>query len=207
MDEAAELDRLYGLPLDEFVKERDALAKRLRGEDREAAAAVKALRKPTVGAWALNQAIRRRRSETDELLETADALRDAYRDMLRGGDPARTARDDAREERSLTSVRIADCAEVIASENREERAGAARPGARNPPRRGRWTRRPATSRWPPAASCASAPRVVSVAFGAADAPGSLARKAPDSQGQQEGAHISSQAAHQDKAPTAPPPSI
>ncbi len=114
MDEAAELNRLYGLPLDEFVKERDALAKRLRGEDREAAAAVKALRKPTVGAWALNQAIRRRRSETDELLETADALRDAYRDMLSGGDPA-AVRAATERERALSGT-LADCAEAIATE-------------------------------------------------------------------------------------------
>src|SRR5215213_5725451 len=114
MDEGAELDRLYGLPLDEFVKERDALAKRLRGEDREAAAAVKALRKPTVGAWALNQAIRRRRAETDELLETADALRDAYRDMLSGGDPA-AVRAATERERELSAT-LADCAEAIATE-------------------------------------------------------------------------------------------
>ena len=48
-----EVDTLYGLPLDEFVAERDALSKRLRADKRrEDANAVKALRKPSVAAWA-----------------------------------------------------------------------------------------------------------------------------------------------------------
>ena len=52
-------DDLYGLPLDAFVPERDALAKRLRAEGRrDEAAEVKALRKPSVAAWAVNQAVR-----------------------------------------------------------------------------------------------------------------------------------------------------
>jgi hypothetical protein len=115
MDLEAEIDRLYGLPLDEFVRERDELARRLnRDGDREAAARVKALRKPTVGAWALNQAVRRRRVETDALLNTGQRLRDAHEQLLSGGDPA-VLRETMEEERSLTSA-LADCAEAIASE-------------------------------------------------------------------------------------------
>jgi hypothetical protein len=115
MDLEAEIDRLYGLPLDEFVRERDELARRLnRDGDREAAARVKALRKPTVGAWALNQAVRRRRAETDALLNTGQRLRDAHEQLLSGGDPA-VLRETMEEERSLTSA-LADCAEAIASE-------------------------------------------------------------------------------------------
>jgi hypothetical protein len=115
MDLDAEIDRLYGLPLDEFVRERDALARRLnRAGDREAGAMVKALRKPTAGAWSLNQAVRRRRAETDALLATGERLREAHEALLTGGDqaPLREAMD---EERSLTSA-LADCAEAIASE-------------------------------------------------------------------------------------------
>jgi hypothetical protein len=90
MDLDEEIDRLYGTPLDEFVRERDALAKRLtRDGDREAGARVKALRKPTVGAWALEA-------------------------LLSGGDSA-ALRETMEEERSLTSA-LADCAEAIASE-------------------------------------------------------------------------------------------
>ena len=63
MELEEEIDSLYAGPLDEFVRERDELARRLNREgDREACARVKALRKPTVGAWALNQAVRRRRA-------------------------------------------------------------------------------------------------------------------------------------------------
>ncbi|MEA2287422.1 MAG: hypothetical protein QOJ21_3465, partial [Solirubrobacteraceae bacterium] len=52
-------DELYGLPLDAFVPERDALAKELRSDGRrEEAAEVKALRKPSVAAWGVNQAVR-----------------------------------------------------------------------------------------------------------------------------------------------------
>jgi hypothetical protein len=115
MDLAEEIDRLYGTPLDEFVRERDGLARRLtRDGDREGGARVKALRKPTVGAWALNQAVRRRRAETDALLATGKLLRAAHEDLLNGGDPA-VLRETMEKERSLTSA-LADCAEAIASE-------------------------------------------------------------------------------------------
>ena len=116
MDADEQVDRLYGLPLDEFVRERDAAAKHLRqAGDGEAAAAVKALRKPTVGAWALNQALRRRRKEVAELLDTGGRLRAAHEQLLGGADPA-TLREAMEQERRLTSA-LADCAEAIASES------------------------------------------------------------------------------------------
>ena len=56
---ADDADALYGLPLDAFVAERDALAKRLRTDGRGGDAdEVKALRKPSVAAWAVNQVVR-----------------------------------------------------------------------------------------------------------------------------------------------------
>jgi hypothetical protein len=115
MELDAEIDRLYGLPLDEFVRGRDELARALGREgSRDEAARVKALRKPTVGAWALNQAVRRRRVETDALLATGRRLREAHEDLMSGGDPA-VLRETMEEERSLTTA-LADCAEAIASE-------------------------------------------------------------------------------------------
>ncbi len=115
MELEEEIDSLYAGPLDEFVRERDELARRLNREgDREAGARVKALRKPTVGAWALNQAVRRRRAETDALLATGRRLREAHEALLTGGDPA-VLRETMEEERSLTSS-LAECAEAIASE-------------------------------------------------------------------------------------------
>jgi hypothetical protein len=115
VDIEEEIDHLYGVPHDEFVAERDALAKRLKGDgDAEAAADVKALRKPTVGAWALNQAVRRRSKETAALLETGERLREAHEKLLGGGD-AKQLRAAMQEERALTA-KLADCAEAIASE-------------------------------------------------------------------------------------------
>jgi hypothetical protein len=111
----SEIDRLYGVPLDEFVRDRDELAKRLRREgEREAAERIKRLRKPSAGAWALNQAVRRRRKETDALLAAGERLREAHESLMSGGDPA-ALREAMQEERGLASA-LADCAEAIASE-------------------------------------------------------------------------------------------
>jgi hypothetical protein len=111
----SEIDKLYGVPLDEFVHDRDELAKRLRRDgEREAAEQVKKLRKPSAGAWALNQAVRRRRKETDALLAAGERLRAAHESLMSGGDQAEL-RDAMREERELASA-LADCAEAIASE-------------------------------------------------------------------------------------------
>ena len=58
-----EVERLYGLPLGEFTSARNELAKRLAKEgDRVAAESVRALPKPPVSVWAINEAAR---SDTD----------------------------------------------------------------------------------------------------------------------------------------------
>jgi hypothetical protein len=76
-----EAARLYGLPLDAFTRERDALARRLRGEgEREAAAEVTALRKPVLAAWVVNQLARRRKAEVRELLQAAKAVKAGRKD-------------------------------------------------------------------------------------------------------------------------------
>ena len=71
IEQAAE--DLYGLPPGEFTRARDARAKELRtGGERDAANAVKALRKPTVAAWALNQLTRRRKKDLAALLSAGE---------------------------------------------------------------------------------------------------------------------------------------
>ncbi len=80
-------DELYGLAPGEFTSARDARAKELRSAgDREAANAVKALRKPTVAAWALNQLSRRKGKDLDRLLAAGEKLRGAQEELLAGGD-------------------------------------------------------------------------------------------------------------------------
>ena len=115
LDLEEQIYRLYGVPLDEFVAARGRLAKDLRAAgDRASSDRIKALRKPTAGAWALNQAVRRRRSEAEGLLEAGERLRAAQEALLAGG-----GREELRAamtaERAL-AARLADCAEVIASE-------------------------------------------------------------------------------------------
>ena len=77
--------RLYGLPLDEFTAERDALAKRVRADgEREEAARIKKLRKPSVPAWAINQAVREDKRAAKALLKAGEGLANAQAAMLSG---------------------------------------------------------------------------------------------------------------------------
>ena len=79
-------DRLYALPLEQFTPARDALAARLRSAgDAEEAARVKALRKPTTPAWAVNQLVRRARDRVEELIASSERLRRAQQELLHGG--------------------------------------------------------------------------------------------------------------------------
>lgn len=70
-------DELYGIPPADFVARRDELAKQARADgDRDLAAAIKALRRPTVGAWYLNLASRSGLTSLRELLELGKQLRE-----------------------------------------------------------------------------------------------------------------------------------
>jgi hypothetical protein len=72
----AEIDRLYGLPLAEFTKERDALARRLRADGkRDVATAIADLRKPVLAAWVVNRLARACRTDVESLVEAAAAIR------------------------------------------------------------------------------------------------------------------------------------
>jgi hypothetical protein len=81
------LDALYGLPLERFVPERDALAKELRGEgDKAGADEVRRLPKPTRAAWAVNRAIREQPEAARALADSARLLAEAQQESLGGGD-------------------------------------------------------------------------------------------------------------------------
>lgn len=70
-------DDLYALPATQFTGARDVAAAAVRGEDRELAAAIKTLRRPTVAAWAVNLFVRREAEKVEQLLELGTALREA----------------------------------------------------------------------------------------------------------------------------------
>jgi hypothetical protein len=98
-------DELYGLPQEQFVPERDALARRLRQEgDREGAARLKGLRKPTVAAWAVNQIIRTQRAAGRELAAAGEAVRGAQEAVLRGQGSAAELREASERERAAVDA-------------------------------------------------------------------------------------------------------
>jgi hypothetical protein len=70
-----EAERLYGLPLEKFVEERNGLARSLRQEDRrEEAAQVAALRRPSLPVWAINQVARQGSTDLDRLFAAGERL-------------------------------------------------------------------------------------------------------------------------------------
>lgn len=75
------IDDLYRLPLTEFTGARNALAKSLSGGD---AARVRALAKPTVVPWAVNQVYWRARRTYDRLMNSGEKLRAAQIAALEG---------------------------------------------------------------------------------------------------------------------------
>lgn len=86
-DLEASIDRLYAGPLEDFVRERAALAKaRATAGDTAGAARVRALRKPVVSAWALNRVARDEPDAVRDLTVLGERLRTAQRRAISGGD-------------------------------------------------------------------------------------------------------------------------
>jgi len=75
------IDELYKLPPDEFVPARTALAKSLTGDE---AKRVKALTKPTIVPWSVNQVYWHARDVYARVLKTGETLRDAQLTALKG---------------------------------------------------------------------------------------------------------------------------
>jgi hypothetical protein len=95
-----ELDRLFGLPLEEFTSARNELARRLKAANgADAAAQFRALAKPSVPAWAINQLSRREQAAVGRLLDAGDALRKAQRRLLQRAATPDSLRDAVAKER------------------------------------------------------------------------------------------------------------
>lgn len=76
-----EIDQLFQLPTGEFTAARNALAKARRGAD---AAEVRALEKPSIAAWAVNQLYWRHRKVYDKVVDAAANVRAANAAMMAG---------------------------------------------------------------------------------------------------------------------------
>ncbi|MER5478560.1 hypothetical protein ABT026_16540 [Streptomyces sp. NPDC002734] len=111
MDLDAVAQELYGTPPEQFTGVRDERAARAREEgDRELAKRIKALRRPTLSAWACNLLVRERKEETEPLLRLGEALRQAHLD-LDGG----VLRDLSRQQHLLVSALARQAVELSAA--------------------------------------------------------------------------------------------
>jgi hypothetical protein len=117
VDEVA--GRLYGLPLEEFTRERDAAARELRkAKERDVAAEVAKLPKPSQAAWAANHLAREQRGLVDDLLSAGEQLREAQDAAVAG--------------RGAAALREAGAVERAAVDALVEAAGELEPGGRRP---------------------------------------------------------------------------
>ncbi|MFN2488157.1 MAG: hypothetical protein ABR529_00130, partial [Actinomycetota bacterium] len=114
------IDELFGLPLEHFVARRNEAVARLRAEGNKAAAEeLKALRKPSLAAWTVNQLARRHADEVARLVELSTKLRHTQQAALGGGSSA--------DVRALSTARHGLIAEL--TERADEILAAARPAA------------------------------------------------------------------------------
>ncbi len=117
---ASDTDQLYGLALDRFIAERDALSRTLRSDgQRQEAAAVARLRKPSVAAWAVNQLARTQAGAMAELFAAGDELREVQSEVLAGRRDAPALRAAVDQERAAVEALIARARGLLTSEGHE----------------------------------------------------------------------------------------
>ena len=81
------IDDLYGQPLESFIARRKELAaERKKAGDKESAAVIAAMAKPSVSAWAVNHLHRTAPDDLEALFASGKRLREAVVSAMRGGD-------------------------------------------------------------------------------------------------------------------------
>ena len=122
MVDEARIDELFRLPPEEFTPARDRLAGELtEAGDREGAKAVKALRRPTTAAWAVNAAVRRKPDVVQALVDTVSRLRTAQR-RAASGLAAGDFREATAERRRLVRLLTEEAQAVLAEAGRSSDA-------------------------------------------------------------------------------------
>jgi hypothetical protein len=107
-----DVDALFKVPLGEFTSARNALVAQLKRDGRRAEAnEAKALEKPSVSAWVVNQLYWRHRERFDRLIEAGDRLRRAH--------GAQLSRDSARDPVNVRRELVAELASIAADLLRE----------------------------------------------------------------------------------------
>jgi hypothetical protein len=110
-----EADDLYGLPLERFITERNALAKELRREGHNDAARIAKLPRPSIAAWAVNQLVRTERDRVGGLFAAGDAVQSAQRDLLAGQGDARAMRAATERERAAVDELVEAARQLLSS--------------------------------------------------------------------------------------------
>jgi hypothetical protein len=112
-----DVDALFRLPLDEFTAARNALVAELKRSGRTAEAReARALAKPSVSAWAVNQLYWRHRELFDRLIEAGDRVRRAHAAQLTGD----SARDPANVRRELVAELASTAADLLRESGHSE---------------------------------------------------------------------------------------
>ena len=112
-----DLEELYGLPLERFVPERNALTRELRAAGkRDEAAEVASRRKPSVAAWAVNQLARTHRRELHRLFTAGDALSEVQSSVLAGRAGGRDLSEAHARERDAVSELVEAASGLLATE-------------------------------------------------------------------------------------------
>jgi hypothetical protein len=110
-----ELDRLYGLPLEEFTSARNELARRARREGQRAIGArISELAKPSLPGWVVNQLARRRELDVQRLVKAGERLAAAQADALGGAGTDAFAQAREEQQRALQPLSAA-ASEILAA--------------------------------------------------------------------------------------------
>jgi hypothetical protein len=110
------IDRLYQLPIAEFTQARNALAAECKAAgDKDGAARVKELTKPSAVAWAVNQLYWRERDRFDALAVAMAELAAAQREALGGGGVAALKDASRRKAEQLQAAARAAARRLVAS--------------------------------------------------------------------------------------------
>jgi hypothetical protein len=108
---------LYGLPLNEFIPQRDELVKRLRAEgEKEEAARVAKLRKPSAAAWAVNQLVRTQKKAINQLFKAGDEQIEAQAKAVSGKGSAEALKQATRKQREATEKLLEAADGLLSSE-------------------------------------------------------------------------------------------
>jgi hypothetical protein len=116
------VDALFDAELSEFIAQRDALVKQRKAEgDKDGAALVKALRKPSTVAWGVNRIARTHPDDVDALLEAGAAVRAAQVRAVQGVDDG-SLRATSRAWRERVNALGAKVAALIGEQYRDDAA-------------------------------------------------------------------------------------